>query len=196
MTQAALFLTALALAMDAFAVALTTGIQLGRISAGQTVRMAGAFGAFQFLMPVLGWFFGARLQEYVHAWDHWIAFALLAFIGVRMIREAWKADDGETADNGAPAADPTKGRTVVLLGIATSIDALAVGFSMALMGQDIWLPAAVIGVVCFCLTACGMHIGRIMRHVAGSWGNKSAALGGFVLIAIGVNILREHGIFS
>ena len=196
MTLFTIFAIAVALAMDAFAVALTSGIRLRCVTPGQTMRMAGMFGAFQFLMPVVGWFLGAGAQKYIESYDHWLAFALLGFVGGHMIKEAWE-NRGKTEDECYTCPDPTVGKSLWLLGLATSVDALAVGLSMALLDLDVWFPAAIIGVVCFCMTAFGMHLGRLVCRIRGidSLGNRANILGGVVLIIIGISILREHGVF-
>ena len=196
MLVSTILLLAVALALDALAVAITTGMKLRRVTIGQTLRMAGVFGAFQFAMPVVGWFLGAGVQQYIEAWDHWLAFGLLAFIGLRMMKEARDNWNGEGMEGGVSSTDPTTGASVLLLGIATSIDALAVGLSMALLRQNIWFPAVVIGVVCFCLTAVGIHLGQALCNITNSWGNRAGFLGGLALIGIGVNILHEHGVFA
>ena len=191
---------AVALAMDAFAVSITTGVQLRTVSTAQTLRMGGAFGGFQFLMPVIGWGLGFKAQHYIEAYDHWLAFALLAFVGGKMIREALSGG-GDTADTCAmpePKSDPTRGGALVLLGVATSLDALAVGLSFALLQVDVWMPALVIGAVCFGFTALGLHLGRLVCTVPGldNLGGKANILGGTVLLGIGLKILHEHGVFS
>ena len=193
-----IFAMAVALAMDAFAVALTTGVRLQSIGAAQTWRMAGTFGFFQFTMPVVGWFLGIRAQQYIEAYDHWIAFGLLLFVGGKMLKEAWE-NRGKSEEE-CSYSDPTRGHTLLILGIATSLDALAVGLSMAMLQVDIWLPAVIIGAVCFAITAVGMHLGRALCAVrgigsTGALGNKANMLGGLVLIAIGAGILKEHGVF-
>lgn len=196
MTLTAIFLLAVALAMDAFAVSIATGIQLRMVTVSHTLRMSAAFGGFQFLMPVLGWFAGIEAQRYIESFDHWAAFALLAFVGCKMLKEAWENKD-ET-DNACAPPDPTRASSLLLLGIATSLDALAVGLSMALLDISVWAPALVIGVVCFCFTALGMQIGRFacrLPALAGL-GSKANALGGIVLLGIGLSILYEHGVFS
>lgn len=189
---------AVALAMDAFAVAVAAGVQLRCISAPQTFRMAGTFGFFQFAMPIAGWLLGMGVHSYIEAYDHWIAFILLFFVGARMLKEAWDKRGLTPAKcaHEPDACDPTKGASLLFLGVATSIDALAIGLSMAVLGHGIWLPAAVIGIVCFLLTAVGMHLGRIVCSLAGDWTNRANVIGGLVLIAIGCNILREHGLFE
>lgn len=187
---------AVALAMDAFAVSLATGIRLRCVSLAQTLRMAGFFGAFQFLMPVLGWLLGYRAQKRIEAYDHWLAFALLVFVGGKMLKEAWD-NRGKGNEACQTECDPTLGGSIWLLAIATSLDAMAVGLSLALLNIDVWTPSVVIGVVCFILSAIGMHLGRLVCSIPGldSLGNKANALGGLTLLAIGVKILHEHGVF-
>ncbi len=185
---------AVALAMDAFAVSLTTGVRLRRITPAVTLRMAGVFGGFQFFMPVLGWFLGAGAQTYIEAYDHWLAFGLLAFVGGKMLREAWE-NRGRSAFAG-DFKDPTRGSALWLLGVATSLDALAVGLSLAMLEIDIWLPAAIIGLVCFLLSSAGVLTGGALRRLPGleTLGNKANAVGGLILLAIGLNILHVHGV--
>jgi putative Mn2+ efflux pump MntP len=195
MAYTTLLAIAVALAMDAFTVALAAGLQLQRVTVVQTLRLAATFGFFQFAMPILGWCFGLGIQGYIEDYDHWIAFALLAFVGGRMLKEAWDTR-GPSARRASRQPDPTRGSQLLVLGIATSIDALAVGLSLAVLGQKVFFPALVIGIVCFTLTAVGLHLGRVMRALAGNWGNSANALGGLVLIAIGLSILRDHGVFD
>lgn len=192
-----MLVVAVALATDAFAVSFATGMRMRHVSLVQTLRMAGFFGVFQFLMPVLGWLLGFKAQKYIEAYDHWLAFALLAFVGGKMLWETW-----ENRNKGVDACeldrDPTAGGSIWLLAIATSLDALAVGLSLALLKFDIWIPAIIIGLVCFMLSAFGIHLGRLVCRIPGlgSLGNKATALGGLVLFAIGLKILHEHGVFS
>ena len=174
---------ALALAMDAFAVALGTGAVLSRLTGRHLFRLGFHFGLFQALMPVIGWLAGLTIMQWVEAWDHWIAFSLLTIIGGRMIYEAF-SDEEKTDDR-----DPTKGLSLVLLSIATSIDALAVGFSLSVIGVSIWMPALVIGLVAGVLTIAGMLLGS---RIGNRWGSRVEIFGGVVLIAIGIKILIEH----
>ena len=174
---------ALALAMDAFAVALGTGAVLSRLTGRHLFRLGFHFGLFQALMPVIGWLAGLTIMQWVEAWDHWIAFSLLSIIGGRMIYEAF-SDEEKTDDR-----DPTKGLSLVLLSIATSIDALAVGFSLSVIGVSIWMPALVIGLVAGVLTIVGMLLGG---RIGDRWGTRVEIFGGLVLIAIGIKILIEH----
>lgn len=191
MSNIELFAIAVALAMDAFAVAVATGIRLREVSHRQTFRLAFHFGLFQALMPLAGWALGLAMRDYIEAWDHWLAFGLLAFIGVRMLQEAFT----DTDDNPDDRCDPTRGMTLILLAVATSIDAMAVGLSIALLGLPIWFPAVVIGVVCLIFSATGMHLGRVLSH-ASNMGQRAEVLGGVVLLAIGLRILNDHGVFT
>ena len=174
---------ALALAMDAFAVALGTGAVLSSLTGRHLFRLGFHFGLFQAVMPVIGWLAGLTIIQWVEAWDHWIAFSLLAIIGGRMVYEAFS--DEEKAND----RDPTKGLSLVLLSIATSIDALAVGFSLSVIGVSIWMPALVIGLVAGVLTIVGMLLGG---RIGDRWGTRVEIFGGLVLIAIGLKILIEH----
>lgn len=175
--------------MDAFAVAIATGVSLKIVSSRQTFRLAWHFGWFQFLMPVIGWGIGATVYQLVEKIDHWLAFSLLVFIGIKMIIGALKSEDGTMKVN-----DPTKGGTMVMLSIATSLDALAVGLSISLLKISIWKPALIIGVIAFTFTAIGIQLGRI---VGANFKLEKYAeiIGGLVLIGIGVRILWEHGVF-
>ena len=175
---------ALGLAMDAFAVAIGAGLQLCNVTKRQTFRLAWHFGLFQAFMPVLGWLAGLTLVEYIEPVDHWIAFGLLAFIGGKMVYEALKHQD-EDVDR----CDPTKGWRLVMLSVATSIDALAVGLSLAVLGVSIWWPALVIGVVAGALTIVGLELGTRFGALLG---RRMEVVGGLILIGIGVKILVEH----
>ncbi|SNS12331.1 Putative Mn2+ efflux pump MntP [Humidesulfovibrio mexicanus] len=192
MPFATLLAIAVALAMDAFAVALATGICLGRVRPGHVLRMAGAFGLFQALMPVAGWLLGFSVRGRIEAFDHWLAFALLAFVGGKMI---WEGLTQTPDDPGCEPVDRTRGWPLLVLAVATSVDALAVGLSFAMLGQGILVPALVIGVVCFAITALGLRIGCMARRVA-AIGRYAELLGGAVLLAIGLRILLEHGALS
>jgi putative Mn2+ efflux pump MntP len=174
---------AVALAMDAFAVALATGLTLDPLTGRHLFRLGFHFGLFQALMPILGWLAGLTVQHLIADYDHWIAFALLAFVGGKMLWEAFHGD--ATPDN----SDPTRGMSLVLLSVATSIDALAVGLSLAMLGVSIWAPALVIGLVAGVLTVVGMLLGR---RVGSLWGQRVEIFGGAILCLIGIKILLEH----
>ncbi len=184
---------AVALAMDAFAVAIATGVSLKQVSLRQTFRLSWHFGLFQALMPIIGWALGTSIEVYVETYAHWIAFILLALVGSNMLREALQ--ETEDADVESPVKDSTRGMTMVVLSIATSIDALAVGLSMSMLNVAIVYPAIIIGLVAGAFTIVGLHLGK---RVAGlTWLSTWAeVVGGGVLWLIGLNILQENGVFS
>lgn len=176
---------AVALAMDAFAVALGAGLALPSITGRHLFRFGFHFGLFQALMPVLGWLAGVGLRSRIEAVDHWLAFGLLAFVGGKMLWEARHGDDAERPR----AADPTRGLTLLVLAVATSIDALAVGLSLAALAVTVWTPALIIGLTAGAFTVAGMLLGRRLGR---AWGPRVEVLGGLLLIGIGVRILVEH----
>ncbi|MEE8551919.1 MAG: manganese efflux pump MntP family protein [Desulfobacterales bacterium] len=178
---------AMALAMDAFAVSIATGVSLKDVSFRQTFRMSWHFGLFQAMMPVIGWSVGLSIRAYIERYDHWVAFVLLAFVGINMIREAFQHDKGEEQKK-----DPTKGMTLVILSVATSIDALAVGLSISILNVSIWTPALIIGIVAGIFSIVGLQIGKRISS-ATRFGRYAGAIGGIVLLAIGFKILHEHG---
>lgn len=173
---------AFALAMDAFAVSVAAGLTLERLTGRHVFRLAFHFGLFQFMMPILGWLIGQSVVEHVGAYSCWVAFAILLGVGVKMLWDAFSDDD-------RPRGDPTRGRSLVLLSLATSMDALAVGVTMALLGVSIWLPCVVIGAVAAAMTAAGVFLGRRLGNKARRW---PELLGGIVLIGIGIKILVSH----
>ncbi len=179
-----IFLIAVSLALDAFAVSVSSGISVPGFGWRQAVKMGCWFGAFQFLMPLLGWALGSSVSRYIEAVDHWIAFGLLAFIGGRMIWGSLKRGCG--GEEAPP--DLSAGRLCVLA-VATSIDALAVGVSMAFMRVDILSSAALIGVVAFVLSVVGGLVGRRLGCL---FQRRAELAGGLVLVGIGVKILAEH----
>jgi len=183
MDHLTIFGIALGLAMDAFAVAIATGLNLPRVTPRHVFRIAFHFGIFQFMMPVIGWFVGEKIALWIGLFDHWIAFLLLAFVGGQMLRQAW-AEQGI-----ASKADPTRGMMLVTLSIATSIDALAVGMSLAFLNISIWFPSAVIGMITSVLSAIGMTAGK---RFGARGGQLAEAAGGCVLLFIGVKILISH----
>src|SRR3990172_1264928 len=161
--------------MDAFAVAIATGIVLGTFPPRQTFRLAWHFGLFQFLMPVVGWMAGLSVERFLSAYDHWLAFGLLAVIGGKMIYEATTREGREEAGR-----DPTRGVSLV---------ALSVGLSLGVLRVGIWYPAVVIGMVACSLTAAGLHLGRRIGETAG---RRMEVVGGAILVGIGVKILFGH----
>ena len=181
MDPVALILIAVGLAMDAFAVSLCKGMAVKKASL-KAMLLAGVwFGGFQALMPVIGYALGSSFHGLVSSFDHWIASALLFLIGANMVREAL-SDEEEEVDGDMGVG------TMALLALATSIDALAVGISMAMEGDGIAIPAAVIGIVTMAISMAGIKIGSLFGD---RFGRKAEAAGGIVLIAIGLKILLE-----
>jgi len=176
---------ALGLAMDAFAVSTACGVQVAVLRYGHVLRVALAFGFFQFMMPVIGWLAGSSLSGWVEAVAHWIAFGLLIIIGLKMIYEAFSKEP-ESCD---PARDPSRGWPLLVLALATSIDALAVGLSIGVLNKPILIPSIIIGAVCSLFSIIGIAIGN---RVGALIGKRGEAIGGLMLIAIGIRILVEH----
>jgi putative Mn2+ efflux pump MntP len=176
---------AVALAMDCFAVSMGLACGERGLTMRQAVRMAFFFGGFQFGMPVLGWLAGENVVRLMKSYDHWIAFGLLVLVGGKMIFEFFGLSEEEKA--GRP--DQTRGVRLLVLSLATSIDALAVGLSLGVIKVGILYPAAVIGAVCFLMTIVGARLGPVVGRIAGRW---AELLGGLILIGIGVRILVEH----
>ena len=183
-----LFLLAVGLSMDAFAVSVCKGLAMKKATLKAEATCGLWFGGFQALMPTVGFFLGALFADAIEAFDHWVAFALLAIIGINMLKEALEKKD-ETGDNPEKDADLSV-KTMFLMAVATSIDALAVGISLAMVGSvNIWLAAAFIGICTCLLSALGVKIGNVF----GSRYEKKAELaGGVILILLGVKILLEH----
>ena len=175
---------AVGLAMDSFAVAIATGVTLVNVSIRQTFRMAFHFALFHVAMILAGWYVGLNLEKLISTWDHWLVFFLLCFIGARMIYQSVtdKQDEGLTND-------PTKGATLLMLSVATSLDALGVGLSFALMENSIYMPVLVIGVVISAFTVIGLSIGC---KLGARFGKRMEIIGGSILIIIGIKILLEH----
>lgn len=175
---------ALGLAMDAFAVSIAVGSRLKRLSFRPLFRLSFHFGLFQFIMPIIGWSIGSRIEHLIKAFDHWVAFGLLFYIGAKMIYESITKGENEKQ-----LSDPTRKWSLVILSIATSIDALAAGLSIALLGIDIWFISLVIGLVACVMTAIGMTFGR---KLGSRFGKRMEFLGGLVLIGIGAKIIIDH----
>ena len=174
---------AVALAMDAFAVAVAVGLLLPKVTARHVYRLALHFGLFQFMMPILGWVAGFAVSQHVAAYDHWVAFGLLVLLGAKMLH-------GAISETGIPAKpDPTRGLMLIALSLATSVDALAVGLSLAFLRVSIWLPSVVIGLVAALLTVVGIRFGA---RLGARWRRWAALAGGVVLLIIGLRILLSH----
>ncbi len=178
-----LFMIAVALSMDAFAVAVCKGLSIRRAGLKYSLTVGLYFGAFQGLMPLLGYLLGVNFQNTITSVDHWIAFILLGGIGINMIREALNKDEEENLDSSLTP------RSMLPLAVATSIDALAVGVTFAFLKVSIVPAVSFIGIVTFVLSAIGVKIGNVF---GARYKSKAELFGGVVLILIGVKILLEH----
>lgn len=175
------------LAMDAFAVSICKGLAMRKVNKKQAVVIALFFGGFQAIMPIVGWFLCKGFQNYIEAFDHWIAFALLAFIGMKMIIETLsEKEEDVVVEKMDPPLDM---KEMFMLAIATSIDALAVGISLAALDRPIVESAAIIGVVTFVISIIGVYIGNFFGN---RYKKRAELAGGIILVLIGVKILCEH----
>lgn len=188
-----LFLLAVGLSMDAFAVSVCKGLAMKKASWKAEATCGVWFGGFQALMPVIGFFLGALFAGAIEAFDHWVAFGLLAIIGINMLKEALEKKDACCTCEESSA--DLSAKTMFVMAVATSIDALAVGISLAMAGSvNIWLAAAFIGVCTFFLSAAGVKIGNVFGS---RYEKKAEVAGGVILILLGVKILLEHlGVLS
>ncbi len=182
-----LILIAIALAMDAFAVSISSGIILKEVKLQHALKIAFFTGFFQAFFTFLGWLGGTYIAYLISDIDHWIAFSLLFLIGSKMIYESRKDSEEEKTFN------PLKYRVLLLLGIATSIDAFAIGLSFAVLKIPILIPSILIGIVAFGFSVLGVLIGNKVGQI---FGNRVEILGGIILIGIGLNILIEHLLFG
>jgi len=182
MSIISIVIIAIGLAMDAFAVSISNSCSLQRMKLTDAIHMSLFFGFFQGIMPIIGWFAGSAVQEQINQYGHWIAFGLLLIIGVKMIYEAFQMD--ETDDRCSLSL-----KVLIVLSIATSIDALAVGISLSCLQVDIFLPALIIGIITFGFSMFGVYLGKKFGHLFES---KIEVLGGLILIGIGVKIIIEH----
>ncbi|MBR6349085.1 MAG: manganese efflux pump [Lachnospiraceae bacterium] len=176
---------AVGLSMDAFAVALCKGLSMKKLSIKYGIIIALFFGVFQALMPLIGWFVSSRFEKYIKAYDHWIAFAILLIIGAKMIIDAIK----ESRDPEKETEFRFKVTEMLILAVATSIDALAVGVSFGLLEINIWSSISIIGCVTFILSFIGVIIGNFFGN---RFRTKAEIAGGIILILLGVKILLEH----
>lgn len=183
MNMLEIIMIAVGLAMDAFAVSIAAGTS-GRLAGKRaTFRLSFHFGLFQAMMPLIGWYAGSRIAHLISAFDHWVAFFLLLVVGGRMILAALSSET-ETFDK-----DPSRGLSLVMLSVATSIDALAVGLSLAMINTAIWYPCALIGLITAGLSVVGIRAGKYFGEKLGS---RMELIGGVILIGIGVKILVSH----
>ena len=178
-----IFLIAISLSADCFAVALSASCTNRNFTRLQILRVAGFFGFFQALMPLLGWLAGRTIVDLIASFDHWVALGLLAFVGGKMLWEAFHHEADEKP------VDISRGWMLLTLSVATSLDALAVGLAFAFEDTNIWLAAPVIGSVAFIVAAVGFLIGRKVGQI---FGKRAEMIGGIILIGIGVRILLTH----
>lgn len=182
-----LILIAAGLSMDAFAVSMCKGMCVPKVKIKHMVIVGLWFGIFQAAMPVAGYYLGSTFSGYIETFDHWVAFALLGLIGGKMIFDSFKKDEEKCQPH------PFAFKVMLLMAIATSIDALAVGVTFALLPDiNIWLAVGIIGAFTFTLSAVGVKIGRVF---GGKLKSKAEFIGGLILIALGIKILIEHLFF-
>lgn len=180
-----LFLVGVGLSMDAFAVAVCKGLSMKKFRKDRALIIALFFGTFQALMPLLGWFLGSRFASYIQEFDHWIAFFLLLWIGGNMIKES-REKAGECEECGCDRLDY---KELLMMAVATSIDALAVGITFAFLSVKILPAVTLIGVTTLVLSFIGVAVGN---YFGSKYKSKAELLGGLILIAIGTKILLEH----
>jgi len=182
MDAVTILLIALGLAMDSFSVSITTGLAIKNPRISNALKIGVFFGFFQAFMPVIGWLGGSSMKGFISDIDHWVAFGLLCLVGCKMIFESIRRKTDEKAN-------PPNGYVLLMLSVATSIDALAVGVSLAFLKTSIATPVTVIGTVTFLLSFLGVYVGNKFGHF---FENKIEVAGGFILIGIGIKILVEH----
>ena len=174
-----IIIIAIGLAMDAFAVSLSVAASRGNMSVRPTFRLSFHFGLFQFMMPIIGWFIGNSIASLL-IFNQWIAFILLVFIGTRMIISGLKGEEQKNIK------DATKGLSLIMLSLATSLDALAIGFSLALLSINIWYPSVIIGIITAIFSLVAIYLGQKLNETLG---DKMEIIGGIILIAIGIKIV-------
>lgn len=177
-----LFILAVGLSMDAFAVSVCKGLSTQKLKAKHYLIIGAWFGGFQALMPTIGYFLGSTFEKYITSVDHWVAFVLLAIIGGNMIREGCSKEDGK-------ANDSFSFKTMIVLAVATSIDALAVGITFAFLQYPIVKSITIIGCTTFCISIAGVYVGNFFGN---KYKKRAEIVGGIILILIGVKILLEH----
>ena len=178
---------AVALAMDAFAVSISYGCKAQTMTLKNTITIALFFGLFQAFMPVIGWFAGSAFTTIINSFSHWVAFVILLYIGIKMIHEGLRAD--YTSQTNCVDEFKLRYKKLFLLSLATSIDALAVGLSLALIDYSIAVPALVIGIVTFIFSYIGVKMGCTLNKLLGK---KVEIFGGIILIFIGIKVVIEH----
>jgi putative Mn2+ efflux pump MntP len=185
MSLLTIILIAIGLSMDSFAVSISNGLTVKNLKAKDFILIASSLAVFQALMPLLGWYLGSNIEQYIKEIDHWIAFGLLSFIGIKMIYESRIEQSNDKKET-------ISFRTIIVQSIATSIDAFAVGISFAVLVSDISIPIIVIGITTFIFSFVGLKIGKFLGN---KLGKNVELVGGIILISIGVKILIEHLFF-
>ena len=178
-----IILISMGLAMDAFGVSIGKGLSMPVGENGRKVTLVFLFGLFQFLMPVIGWLIGRQFIDVISEWDHWIIFGLLGYLGVAMIREGLSDDDEDDDKQFLGAWE------MIMLSVATSLDAMAVGLTFAFLPINVWEASTMIGVITFGISLIGVYLGKFMGQFVGKYAD---ILGGGVLILIGTKILLQH----
>ncbi len=181
-----LFFMGIGLAMDAFAVSICKGLGMTKVNKKQAAVIGLFFGGFQALMPFIGWSLGRRFEQYITSVDHWVAFALLAFIGGKMIVESMNTKEDETVDQ---YDIPLDMKALFVLAVATSIDALAVGITFAFLNYPIMEAISIIGITTFVISICGVYVGNFFGN---KYKNKAEFAGGVILVLLGLRILLSH----
>lgn len=183
MTFVEIVLIAVGLAMDAFAVSICAGTNELTKGKRPTFRLSFHFGLFQFLMPILGWLLGSGIQKHIEDYDHWVVLILLSYVGIKMIKSGFE----NNPDVGK--SDLSKGIKLIMVSVATSIDALAIGISLAMLQTDIWYPSIIIGIITAGLSVAGVRLGN---KLGSKFGKRMEIIGGIILILIGIRILITH----
>jgi manganese efflux pump family protein len=183
MNVLSILIIAMGLGMDAFSVAISAGAFPRTDSLRAALRLSFAFGIFQTIMPIAGWVAGTTVADMIASYDHWVAFAILSGVGGKMIMESVSRSEKNFR------TDPTRGWTLLMLSVATSIDALAVGLGFAFLKIPILCPSLIIGIVTFIMSMIGMFFGKALGKILGT---KVEMIGGIILVGIGVKILMEH----
>ena len=176
---------AIALAMDALAVSICKGMTIKKLTLEHTLKCGIYFGGFQMLMPIAGFFIGRTFANVINSFDHWVVFGILTGLGLHMIIGVIREKQEEETEQHADFSH----KTMVMLAIATSIDALAIGVSLSVMQAGIWVNAGIIGGITFAITAIGVYVGHRFGNKLGS---KAELIGGFILIGVGLRVLIEH----
>lgn len=178
-----LVLLGVSLSFDTFAVSVSTGLRDSKIKFENAIQIAFVLAFFQSLMPFMGWLIGSQIEKYIENADHWIAFGLLFILGIKMITDSYRGENGKESVN------PMLFSTLILMALATSIDALIVGLSLAFTDYNIYLTIFIIGIITFLVSMTGMLLGKNINE---KFGRRAEIAGGLILIAIGLKILLDH----